>query len=85
MAEFILTTKEELRALVHDIINERPIVQSPTVDELLTRQEAAALLKVSLVTLDTWVRQGKVPAMRIGRKVRFQKSAVEKSLKKIQL
>jgi len=41
---------------------------------LMTKREAAAFLSVSLSTLDRRVRQGHVPAMRLGRGVRFNLS-----------
>lgn len=50
-------------------------------DILLTRQETANLLKVSLVTLWDWTRKDVDPAYHIGYKVRYKKSEVLASLK----
>ena len=52
-------------------------------DELMTRKEAAAYLKVSLVTLNEWTKNGRVKAHRIGTRVRYYKSDVEAALKEI--
>lgn len=52
-------------------------------DDLLTRKDAAALLKVSLPTLHDWVKSGIIPAYRIGSNIRFKKSELIKSLIKI--
>ena len=45
-------------------------------DKLLTRQETADLLSVSLVTLWDWDKKGLIPSYRIGNKVRYKKSEV---------
>ena len=49
-------------------------------DQLLTREETAKLLSVSLVTLWDWTKKDIIPAYRIGNKVRYKKSEVLKSL-----
>ena len=49
-------------------------------DQLLTRDETAKLLSVSLVTLWDWTKKDIIPAYRIGNKVRYKKSEVLKSL-----
>jgi excisionase family DNA binding protein len=51
---------------------------------LITRKEVAAILGISLVTLNTWTKQGKVPALRIGTRVRYNKDEVLNSLKQIE-
>lgn len=52
-------------------------------DELLTRRDVAALLKVSLPTLHDWVKRGVIPTYRIEGNIRFKKSEVLKCLNKI--
>jgi len=48
--------------------------------ELLTIAEAAKLLKVSPVTLHRWIKQGRLPAYRVGpRKVRIKRSDLTKA------
>jgi excisionase family DNA binding protein len=43
--------------------------------DLLTLDEAATLLKVSIVTLRRWIKQGRLPAYHVGpRKVRIKRS-----------
>ena len=51
-------------------------------DQLLTREETAKLLSISLVTLWTWTKEDLIPAYRIGNKVRYKKSEILKSLVK---
>ena len=51
--------------------------------ELLTAKEAAAFLKVSVVTLAKWRGQKKGPAYtRTGRTVKYDRKALEAYLKK---
>jgi len=48
---------------------------------LLTEQDAAGLLEVSLVTLRRWHREGTgPPCLEIGRQVRYRRAAVERWL-----
>jgi excisionase family DNA binding protein len=44
---------------------------SNTITPFLTKREAAAYLSLSVSTLDRRVRQGYVPAIKLGRGVRF--------------
>lgn len=50
-------------------------------DEILSREQTAELLKISLVTLWKWTKKDIIPAYRIGYKVRYKKSEVLASLK----
>lgn len=52
--------------------------------ELISRTEVSKLLKISLPTLTEWVKNGRVPAYRIGSRVLFNKEEVLNSLTKIQ-
>jgi excisionase family DNA binding protein len=48
--------------------------------DLLTLKEAAALLKVSVVTLRRWIKQGRLPAYHVGpRKVRIRRADLAKA------
>jgi excisionase family DNA binding protein len=49
--------------------------------ELLTLGEAAALLKVSVVTISRWIKQGRILAYHVGpRKVRINRADLAKAL-----
>lgn len=52
--------------------------------DLMTRQEAAELLRVSLPTLDRLLRQNKLPVIRIGKSVRFRKSSLQAMIDKLE-
>jgi excisionase family DNA binding protein len=55
----------------------------PDDEKLLTREETAKILLVSLVTLWDWTRKDFIPAYRIGNKVRYKKSEVLEALQKM--
>ena len=50
--------------------------------ELLTRKEAARLLRISLPTLADWTQQGIIYAIRMGRRVFYLVSDIQNALKK---
>jgi excisionase family DNA binding protein len=53
-------------------------------EELVTRQEAANLLGISLPTLHHYSKHGVIPAYRIGSRVRFKRGELLDCLKKVQ-
>jgi excisionase family DNA binding protein len=57
---------------------------APAVDPLLTTDQAAEILNVAPTTLHTWrcTKAVKVPHIRIGRKVRYRRSALMAFLEK---
>ena len=46
-------------------------------DTLLTIQQAAAITNLSVVTLYKHARQGKIPARKIGRNIRFSQHELD--------
>lgn len=50
--------------------------------ELLTRKEAARLLRISLPTLADWTQQGIIHAIRMGRRVFYLVSDIQNAQKK---
>lgn len=56
---------------------------NPSTDRLITRDETAKLLGVSLVTLHNWVKSNILIAYRVGNKVRFKENEVLSSLQQI--
>ena len=49
-------------------------------DDLLVKREVAAKLKRSVRTVDAWMRQGKLPYLKIGKTVLFRWSDVVQKL-----
>lgn len=76
-----LTNKivNELKLIVKEMMISKQIVNE---DVLLTRQETASMLGISLVSLWTWTKGDIIPAYKIGNKVRYKKSEILKSLVK---
>jgi excisionase family DNA binding protein len=56
--------------------------QNSDEDEILTREEAAKMLSVSLVTLWTWDKNDFLQTYRIGGKIRYKKSDLLNALTK---
>ncbi len=46
-----------------------------------TRRELAARLQVSVKTVDNWRKAGKIPALKVGRSVRFDPAEVDAALR----
>jgi len=65
--------------------NDRPkIVTYDKLPVLLTRNETATLLRVSLQTLHIWTKEGRIQAERLGKKqIRYRKENVEKFIREI--
>lgn len=61
--------REEIRAA-------QPKKQAPTEEDLLTRKEIALYLKISLVTLNDWMKKRGLPFHKKRRGPRFLKSEV---------
>ena len=92
MEGLILTTPEQLQNYIAIAVRNEfskftpsaPATAAPT-DELLTRQQAADVLKVSLPTLNLLTKSGKVPGHRIPgtNRLRYKASDVNNALTKI--
>ena len=81
---------EDLKSEISEAVKleiQKALTKSPSetpMFELLTRAESAAILGVSLATLDTWKRTGKIKGYRIASRVRFKKNELEAALLAIQ-
>lgn len=80
---------EELKSVISDVVKSelqvglRDYTPNPLPEDLLTRKETANLLGISLPSLHSWTIEGKIPAYRIGTRVRYKRSEVERSLTQI--
>ena len=74
--EILIGVREELKSFASSL-------QGSNEDQLLTREETAKMLSISLVTLWNWTRTDIIPAYRIGNKVRYKKSEVLTALKQM--
>jgi len=75
----------DIAKAVRDMIAEQPIVNPPIPEELLTREEAAHLLGITLPTLRDYTRRGLVEGYRIGTRVRYKRTEVLNSLQRIRI
>lgn len=50
--------------------------------ELMDVQELAAFLKIDRQTLYNWLRQGRLPGIKVGRVWRFERAAIEQWLRR---
>lgn len=75
----------DIEALISKVIDDKIKSINPTptnvASKLLTRQETAKLLKISLPTLDNWTNTGLIKAKRIGTRVRYVYTDVEAAIK----
>ena len=73
-----------LEKIVQDAIQSQsmtdPGKQAQSKDDLLNVHQAENLLDVTRQTLRIWERQGRLPAVRIGRRVYFRRSDIDKAL-----
>lgn len=74
--EILIGVREELKSFASSFSEKDQ-------DKLLTREETAKMLSISLVTLWNWTRTDIIPAYRIGNKVRYKKSEVLLALKQM--
>ena len=83
---FDVLSKKELEDLIgkslEEVIRNNPF-NCPPDQELLTREEACKLLKVSLTTLWRWTNNGKITAYGIGYKRFYKKEELLESLIKL--
>ncbi len=85
MTGFTMTiTPDELKQIVREAVLETLIVKNDTPDEMkfYTRHEACEILKISLSTLDTYVKKGAITCSRLGTRVRFTQDDIDKALAK---
>ena len=81
MENIVLTqmSVDELKSIISEIVSEEFKKIHPPAEEkqFITRKETAAILRISLPTLTEWCKEGKVPAYKIGSRVRFVKKEIE--------
>lgn len=86
--EFILSglTPQEFQEMLINSLEQviKPLVSAKESrsTELLTRKEAARLLRISLPTLADWTQQGIIHTIRMGRRVFYLVSDIQNALKK---
>ena len=91
MDKLIIATYEELKSLVASAVRQELSNVTlalnhnhslKTDDELLTTVQVCLLLKISKVTLHSYIKKGKIPRKRIGKRNLFSKREVLEVLNK---
>ena len=72
--------REELNLINGNIKKEVPIKEQTVPEKLSTKKQMSDELDVSLVTLTDWMKKGKIPYMRIGKRVYFKMQEVIDSM-----
>jgi len=76
--ELISIIREAFREELKESLNQKE--KETDYNLLLTRKEVSDLLKVSLVTVSKYMKEGKFPYHRLGRHIYFKKGDVMKAL-----
>lgn len=81
-------TPEDLEELLRKVVSEqldefRKNTSTENPEELLTREEACLLLKISLTSLWNWTKKGKLMAYGIGNRVFYKRGELIQSLVRI--
>ena len=74
-----MTSKDELKQLLKDCINEMPDHESnmrADEDELMTVDQIADFFQVTTTTIHNWKNEGIIPFIKIKTRIRFRKSDV---------
>ena len=90
MEEIIVTNKNNLKAIISEVIEEKLIAFSHwfeskliNQDKILTRQETADYLGISLSTLYRWTQQGIIKAYGISDKTYYKMNDIHNAMKTI--
>ena len=73
----------EITKAVRSELDARTPTTAPPAEELLTRDQAAQLLGITLPTLREYTRKGYVTGYRIGTRVRYKRNEVLDSLQRM--
>ena len=75
--------QEIIKELREVILEELKNIQPQPEKEYLSREEVAKILKVSLVTLHKWSKEGIINPYKIGNRVLYKKHEIDASLIKV--
>lgn len=87
--ELIVITKEDLEKLVQTSVNKALIdffeqkEEKARTKEILTVKEVANLLRVSELTVRTYITKGNIKAERIGRRIMIRRISIDNALQEI--
>lgn len=67
----------------HKLGQSYPLTSLPDAPKFVTRADVAALLKISLPTLNDWTKQGWLQSYKIGNRVLYKLDEIEKAIIKV--
>jgi excisionase family DNA binding protein len=67
-----------LHSTAVDILECQPVISLVILDQMLTADEVAQMLRITRATLYKLVKEGKIPGWRVGTDLRFSLEAIEK-------
>ena len=76
--EIISMIKEAFNTELAEILNKQE--KESDYDQLLSRKEVADMLKVSIVTISKYQKQGRLPFYKIGNRVHFKKGDIMEAI-----
>ncbi len=68
--------KDTIRDVVTDCFNENETNKQETQDEILTRDDVSKLFNISETTIWKYMKDGRLPFRKIGRRVLFSKTEI---------
>ena len=80
MTGLIITTKEELLAIVKEAMQTTPTAPTTAKRKLYTKEEVRDLFAVSMVTIDRWSKQGKLKRVEVVGRVYYNAEQVDSLL-----
>jgi len=72
-----------IEALLLEMKHREPAPELPTPNFYLTRKEVAEKLRISLVTVDKYTKEGTLQSYRIGGQIRYKANEVEKAFEAV--
>lgn len=72
--------REELHLIISDVRKLTTNKDHLVSEKLLTKREMADELDISLVSLTDWMKQGRIPYLRMGKRIYFKKQEVVNSM-----
>ncbi len=77
LSNYTITDLENtITKILKQIIFEQSYLNDSATNELVTRQEAAKILKISLPTLHNWTKNGLLSCYKVSSRVRYKRSEI---------
>lgn len=83
----VTLTTEELKDIIYQCIEQHfsNVNHKPEMEKIMNRKEVSKILGVSLVTLNQWVKEGRIKQQKIKSRVYFKESEILNALNKSEI